>query len=131
MKTKQAGGTQENPTEFTQIYKDTLEQIFSNLDLDISKRIKGDASGVLVQAFSQENTTVFYEHEVLLQAVFTEFALNRNNTYIELGKEDFVNMLKEAAILKLPKVKEEASPDKPRRGGKKPAEKKEEKKEEV
>jgi len=25
MKTKQAGGTQENPTEFTQIYKDTLE----------------------------------------------------------------------------------------------------------
>ena len=66
MKTKQAGGTQENPTEFTQIYKDTLEQIFSNLDLDISKRIKGDASGVLSHAFSQENTTVFYEHEVLL-----------------------------------------------------------------
>ena len=30
MKTKQAGGTQENPTEFTQIYKDTLEHIFSN-----------------------------------------------------------------------------------------------------
>jgi len=74
------------------------------LDLDITKRIKNDASGVLSQVFSQENTTVFYEHEVLLQAVFTEFALNRNNTYIELGKEDFVNMLKEAAILKLPIV---------------------------
>lgn len=95
-KTKQAGGTQENPTEFTQIYKDTLEAIFSNQDLDVSKRIKNDASGVLGQVFNEENTRVFYEHEVLLQAVFTEFALNRNNTYIELGKEDFVNMLKEA-----------------------------------
>jgi len=77
------------------------------MDLDIHKRIKNDASGVLNQVFNEENTRVFYEHEVLLQAVYTEFALNRNNTYIELGKEDFVNMLKEASVLRLPRVVEE------------------------
>jgi len=30
LKTKEAGGSPENPTEFTNIYKDTLEGIFSN-----------------------------------------------------------------------------------------------------
>jgi len=40
-------------------------------------------------------------------------------------------MLKESAILKLPKVIEEVSPEKARGGRKKAAEKKEEKKEEV
>jgi len=77
------------------------------MDLDIHKRIKNDTSGVLNQVFNEENTRVFYEHEVLLQAVYTEFSLNRNNTYIELGKEDFVNMLKEASVLRLPRVIEE------------------------
>ena len=65
---------------------------------------------MLTQVFNEENTRVFYEHEVLLQAVFTEYALNRNSTYIELSKEDFVNMLKEASILVLPKKIEKEEP---------------------
>ena len=85
--------------------------------MDITKRIKADASTVLVQVFNEENTRVFYEHEVLLQAVFTEYSINQNNTYIELRKEDFVNMLKEASILKLPKVVELVNPDQPRKRG--------------
>lgn len=51
---------------------------------------------------SEENTEIFRQNELLLNAIFTTKAINKNNTYLELEKPIFVQVLKEAGIIKIP-----------------------------
>jgi len=50
--------------------------------------------------FNEENNRIFFEHQIILQAVFDKSAINRNNTYKELTKDEFINVLREAEILR-------------------------------
>lgn len=59
----------------------------------------------------------------LLQAVFSKYAINRDNTYIEMQKDNMVQMLKDTQIVVVPQKKAAAEPKaneggKPKRGGK-------------
>lgn len=114
LKTKQAGGSPENATEFTNIYKETLEGIFSNQLFDISKRVQADP--LLEKVFNEENNKVFFEHQIMLQAVFDKFALNRMNTYKELHKDGFIEVLRDSEILILPRKLEAEKPTKGKAG---------------
>jgi len=74
--------------------------------LDIAKRTFADS--FLNQIYnSEENDQVFKqnENELLLSAIFCTKGVNRNNTYIELEKSVFMQVLKDAGIIKIPQVK--------------------------
>lgn len=126
-KTKAKEGS-DNTQEFNRLYKETLKNIFENATFEMEKRQKID--GFLTNVFSEGVNRVFFEHSVLLQSLFENFGIVRNGTYLELDKDSFVRMLKEAEILILPKPKEEVkvAPGKGRGAPKKKQE--EEKKEE-
>lgn len=71
--------------ETGQTYAATLEEIFQNPKLDIQKRTAVDP--FLVQLYnSEENDTVFRDNEILLCAIFSAKAINKNMTYLELEK---------------------------------------------
>ncbi len=104
--------------EKNQSYAATLEQIFTNPNLDINKRTFNDS--FLNQIYnSEENDKVFLDNELLLNAIFCARGINRQNTYLELEKSQFVQVLKEAGIIKVPTVKkQEAKTDEKKKGAK-------------
>lgn len=67
-----------------------------------------------MQVYNSDNNQVFFEHQDLLPALFSLRGLNRSATYIELSKNDFVEILREANVLikPKPKTKEEEKKDK-------------------
>jgi len=129
-------GANDSAQEFNRLYKETLKDIFENATFEMEKRMKNDP--FLVNVFSEGVNRVFFEHQVILQAVFETFGIVRNATYMEMDKDSFVRMLKDSDILVLPKPKEEAKAaagggrgrGAPRRPAKPEAEKEENKDEE-
>lgn len=104
--------------ENNQPYAATLEEIFQNPNLDINKRTFNDQ--FLNQIYnSEENDQVFLEKEILLCAIFCTKGINKGSTYIELDKSDFVQILKEAGIVKVPTVKKaESNKEEKKKGAK-------------
>ena len=87
-----------------QPYATTLEEIFKCPNLDIQKRCAENP--FLHQIYnSDENDEVFRNNEQLLCAIFTTKGLNKENTYLELDKSTFIQLLKEANVIKVPKSK--------------------------
>jgi hypothetical protein len=74
---------------------------------------------------------VFRDNEILLCAIFSAKAINKNMTYLELEKGQFVQILKEAQIIKVPQVKKVETKGDDKKKGKQAEKKEEEKKEEL
>jgi hypothetical protein len=69
-------------------YKQAIESIFQEADLNISKRQMADS--VLYQIYEEQTAEQFLNSSELLQAVFSKFAINRDATYLEMSKDQFV-----------------------------------------
>ena len=104
-------------------FKNTLETMFAEADLDLKKRAKNDP--IIDQMVSLAKDNFWEENYDLLAAIFNERAMAKGNQgdHLELSKPDLVGILKEANILIIQK-KEEA------KGGKAAGKTEENKKEE-
>lgn len=54
---------------------------------------------MLSELYSSDNCKVFYEHFSLLAAIFTTKGMLHLETFLELQKEEFMNILVESGIL--------------------------------
>ena len=99
-------------------FKNTLETMFADSDIDIRKKAKTDQTISKMLELSQHG--FFEDHYDLLAALFNEKAILKHD-HLEMSKTEFVTILKESDILIKPKAVKADDADK------KKAEKKEEK----
>ena len=92
-------------------FKNTLEEMFANADLDIQKRAKSDP--ITAQMLYLSSNVFFEENYDLLAAVFKEKGMPKIDSQ-EISKQDLCAMLKESEILLKPKPQkaEETKEDK-------------------
>ena len=60
---------------------------------------------VLMGVYSTENNRVFFEYNVLLSAIFTAKSYKGVESYIQMTKTTFIEIMKEANLLIYPKPK--------------------------
>ena len=77
-------------------FKNTLESMFADSDLDIKKQSKNDQ--VLMQSLSLGNDGFWADQYPLLAAVFTERGMPRGDLH-ELSKNEFVSIMKECGLI--------------------------------
>lgn len=82
-------------------YKNTLENMFAESNLDLKKRTQRDEALVKVQDLARNH--YFEERFHLLAAIFDNIGLLKDEGYQELSKGDFVKLLKDTDILIKPK----------------------------
>lgn len=90
-------------------FKNTLESMFADADLDLKKRCKNDQ--ILNSLVTLSNQGFFVEHFDILAAVFSEKGMKKGD-HLELSKVDFIALLKDSNILIIPKVEKTAGDDK-------------------
>ena len=103
-------------------YKNALDVMFQSSNIDISKRQIEDP--VLSAVYSSEIVKAFFQSEVILCAVFTARSLKLGDTFLQMPKENFVQLMREIGILIDPKKKsseedkkEKEAKDKKAQGG--------------
>lgn len=95
-------------------FKNSLEAILSNSNLDMQKRIAHDE--ILKMMFehmfikdkdeSSKKNTVFYEFQELLTTIFWLKTNPQTGSFPEMSKSSFLQILESGKILKLQKVEE-------------------------
>jgi hypothetical protein len=75
------------------------------------------ADTLLCQIYEEKTADQFLNCSELLQAVFSKFAINRDATYLEMQKDQFIVMLKETNIILVPKAKEPVKPAETKKKG--------------
>ena len=80
-------------------FKNTLETMFDDADLDLKKKAKNDDITAKMIDLSQGN--FFEENYELLAALFSEKGMPRGDHH-ELSKPDFVGILKDTGLLIMP-----------------------------
>lgn len=110
-------------------FKDTLESMFADVELDIKKKAKSD--NILASMLELSNSGFFAHHFDLLGGIFSEKAIQKQDHHFEMAKSDFLELLKECDLLIIPKKKTEEGAAKGGKddGDKKGAKEKEEEKE--
>ena len=86
-------------------YRNMIEQIFNEGNIELKKRMMDDR--LLSELYSTDNCKVFYEHFSLLAAIFSSKGMLHLETFLELQKEEFMNILIESGILIEGKEEEE------------------------
>lgn len=84
-------------TEVDGAYKNVLEQMFNDGNIELKKRMMEDR--LISELYSHDNCKVFYEHATLLAAVFTNRSVDQLENFSELPKETFMQILIESGIL--------------------------------
>ena len=84
-------------TEVDGAYKNALEDIFNEGNIELKKRMMEDR--LISELYSHDNCKVFYEHATLLAAVFTNRSVDQLENFSELPKETFMQLLLESGIL--------------------------------
>lgn len=84
-------------------FKQTLEDMFSDAEIDVSKRQQRDP--ILIQVYNADCNDVFFVYVDVLSAIFSLRGLDRSNTYVELDKKEFMHVLDEAKLLIKPRQK--------------------------
>ena len=82
-------------------FKNTLESMFADADLDIKKKSKNDPIVANMMQLGQEG--VFEEHFDILAAIFSEKGMLKGD-HLELSKHDFIMLLKDSGILIIQKA---------------------------
>lgn len=113
-------------------FKDTLESMFADVELDIRKKAKQDM--VLSHMLELSGSGWFAHNFDLLAGIFSEKAIQKQDNHFEMSKSDFIFLLRECDLLIIPKKKGDEG-GAPAKGGKEDdkgkggADKKEEEKE--
>jgi len=94
-------------TEIDGAYKNILEQMFNEGNIELKKRMMEDR--LISELYSHDNSKVFYEHATLLSAVFTNRSVDQLENFTELPKETFMQILIESGILTPDQGKDEPS----------------------
>ena len=84
-----------------QAYKNALDEMFTNANIDIEKRKIQDP--ILTYVYSQDTQVAFLEYEHCLQAIFTGKGTKLGETFLQLDKHVFIQMLNEVGFLIHPK----------------------------
>jgi len=74
-----------------------LEDMFLSPNVDIKKYLKKDKA--LEYMYSQPCQQVFYENYSLLGAIFTQKGMLHMETFLEMSKHEFINILRESGII--------------------------------
>jgi len=69
-------------------YKNSLDQMFQNANIDIEKRKMQDP--MLNFIYNQDTQVAFLDYEHLLQAIFTCKGTKLGDTFLQLGKAEFI-----------------------------------------
>lgn len=80
-----------------QAYKNALDSMFTNAAIDIEKRKMQDP--ILNYVYSQDTQVAFLEYEHLLQAIFTGKGIKLGDTFLQMDKREFIEMLNQAGFL--------------------------------
>lgn len=83
-------------------FKNTLESMFADAELDLKKRAKSDE--VLQKMLDLAQQSFFEENFELLGGIFSDKGMLRSDGYLELAKQDFVGVMKDAGILIIQKA---------------------------
>ena len=84
-------------------FKNALDSMFQNANIDINKRQMADP--ILMGVYNSENNRVFFEYNVFLTAVFSSKGYRGVDSYLQMSKQTFVELMKDAGIFIYPKVK--------------------------
>lgn len=71
--------------------------MFNDGNIELKRRMMDDR--LLSELYSQDNCKVFYEHSTLLSALFTSKSTIQLESFLELSKEEFMNILVDSGIL--------------------------------
>ena len=86
-----------------QAYKAALDAMFQNSKIDISKRQMDDP--IVTFVYDQDNNRTFFEYEHLLCGIFTAKSTKLGDTFIQMGKHEFIQLMAEINLLIMPKKK--------------------------
>lgn len=86
-----------------QAYKNALDAMFQNSKIDISKRQMDDP--IVSYIYEQDNARVFFECELILSAIFTAKSIKLGDTYLQMAKSVFIDIIREIGLLIMPKKK--------------------------
>lgn len=81
-------------------FKDTLESMFADVDIDIKKKSRQDRVRATMLELSGHG--FFAQHYDLLAAIFNEKAIQKQDNHLEMSKTDFVHLLRECELLIIP-----------------------------
>ena len=87
----------------SQAYKNALEQMFQNSNIDIEKRRQQDP--ILNLVYNQDTEVIFLDGEVELMSIFHAKGNKYGGTFHMLGKAEFIGMMSEIGLLIHPKKK--------------------------
>lgn len=99
-------------------FKNTLEALFANAELDLRKRQKADEA--VHELVDLANQGFWKDNFSLLGAIFNDKGIQRNIDHFELSKNDFVALMKDAGCVIKPKAvdkEEEKKGDDKKKGG--------------
>jgi len=77
--------------------------MFQNSNIDVLKRQIEDP--IIAFVYQVDNNRVFFEYEVLLCAVFTAKSQKLGDTFIQMPKENFLQIMADIGLLIEPKKK--------------------------
>ena len=69
-------------------FKDTLETMFADVELDIKKKAKNDP--ILNSMMELSQSGFFADHYDLLGGIFSEKAIPKQDHHFEMDKKDFI-----------------------------------------
>ena len=77
--------------------------MFQNANIDINKRQMTDP--MLMGVYSSENNRVFFEYNVMLSAIFSVKGYRGVDSYLQMSKATFLELMKDSNLLIQPKPK--------------------------
>lgn len=87
----------------SQSYKNALDAMFQNQNIDVAKRQAADPT--YNQVYSLEANNVFFEFQVTLSAIFTCKSVKLGDTFLLMSKHEFVGLVNEIGLFVVPKKK--------------------------
>ena len=78
-------------------YKTALDTMFQNSKIDINKRQMDDP--IVTFVYAQDNVGIFYTNEILLCGIFTVKSIKLGDTFLQMAKQEFINMMDDPRIM--------------------------------
>ena len=86
-----------------QAYKNALDNMFQNSNIEIQKRQVNDP--IIAFVYEPDNNRAFFEYEHILSAIFTVKSIKLGDTFLQMPKSEFINIMAEIGLLVYPKKK--------------------------
>ncbi len=86
-----------------QAYKNALDNMFQNSNIDIQKRQVNDP--IIALVYEPDNNRAFFEYEQILSTIFTVKSIKLGDTFLQMPKSEFIAIMAEIGLLIYPKKK--------------------------